>query len=111
MSRPDDPILIVIDKHRQAVADWREASAHAAGLEDTLPPEKRRSYIFAGEGVTVISGDDPAWITAIRRLYEAGRIADDIALALTRVRPASVAGVAALLLWRAVFIFRRAQLR
>jgi hypothetical protein len=91
-----DPIFTAIDASRGAVAAFREAVNAECNLEGSLPRDKRQSDISAWEE-TIVDGDDPRWLAAIRALAQASEAMDDAALDLLNVAPTTTAGVEALL--------------
>jgi hypothetical protein len=91
-----DPIFAAIEAHRRAVATHDETVGVESALEVGLPADQTRSRIRAWEE-TIVEGDDPRWVAAVRTRWNASELMDDAGIGLLNTEPATVAGVEALL--------------
>jgi hypothetical protein len=90
-----DPIFAVIAAHKLAERAHSDAVLAQSRLEDELPSEKRRSFVYATEE-EIVETDDPRWIAAARAVAEASNHLDDSAMAMLNGRPTTLAGMSAL---------------
>jgi hypothetical protein len=91
-----DPIFAAIEAHRRAVATHDETVGVESALEVGLPADQTRSRVRAWEE-TIVEGDDPRWVAAVRTRWNASELMDDAGIGLLNTEPATVAGVEALL--------------
>jgi hypothetical protein len=91
-----DPIFAAIEAHRRAVATHDETVGTESVLEVGLPADRTRSRVKAWEE-TIVEGDDPRWVAAVRTRWNASELMDDVAIDLLNTQAATVAGVEALL--------------
>jgi len=94
-AQADDPIFAAIERHRAAWAELERRTSVTIRLENILPPDHRKAHHrdepSAGEG------DDPRWTAAMADWSQASDASEDAAAELLTIKPATVAGVAALL--------------
>jgi hypothetical protein len=91
-----DPIFGAIDAHREASAAVLAAVELHDILEAELPVDERRSTISVF-GEQLVETDDWRWVECERAVLLAWKKQDEAALALLSTRPATLAGVRALL--------------
>ena len=91
-----DPIFDAIERHKLAIAAFNDAVNSECELDESLPAERRRSYIHVDER-EIFADDDPRWIAAVETYHDASEAMDDAALVVINVEPTTLAGVAALL--------------
>jgi hypothetical protein len=99
-SQDPDPILQLIDDHKQSIAAIDDLIDVASDLEETLPDDVQKSD-FYGRVLTIVPSDDPRWIDITRRYYEENVKSDQIALQMLSAEPTTLAGAAALLKYAA----------
>jgi hypothetical protein len=95
-SQDPDPIFAAIDAHRAARAVWLGWVYRHSDLEDELPKEVRRSFVHEAEE-EIFDTDDPRWIECEQSVHRTHDEETDAAIGLLDVRPATHAGVVALL--------------
>jgi hypothetical protein len=91
-----DPIFAAIDRANATWAALDQICIEQGELEKLLPQEKRRTENCSSR-LKIERGDDPRWIANQRQWRATSDAYDKRLKDLTRVRPTSVAGVAALL--------------
>ena len=92
-----DPAYAAIAAHNAAYAAFEGACHHVAYLERAIPKDKRREWFEEDRAKGIGADDDPRWTAALNVDRAASATEKRVAWALARVRPASLAGVAALL--------------
>jgi hypothetical protein len=91
-----DPIFAAIEAHRTAIVAHGDAVSAESALEQGLPADRTRSRVRAWEE-TIVEGDDPRWVAAVRTRWNASELMDDAGIDLLNTEPTTVAGVGALL--------------
>jgi hypothetical protein len=94
-----DPIFAAIQRHRDAIKAFRDASDRGDCLD--IPVEKRRTHAIAYADYEIVETDDPRWIAAERECIVALVASEEAQDALLEVAPTTVAGAAALLSYAA----------
>lgn len=94
----DDPIFAVIEAHRAAGASYSAAIEASSRLEDELPAERcKYSWTVWDTEPPANCDDDPRWLACEFEQARAMKAIDDTAAQMVHVRPATLAGCAALL--------------
>jgi hypothetical protein len=93
-----DPIFAAIDSHRAAWAEFLAAIGATSRLEKELPSHKRRWGATVEERQPPRGHkDDPRWIESQLAVLATNDTADEAAMTLLHIEPATLAGVIALL--------------
>jgi hypothetical protein len=92
-----DPAYAAIGGHNAAYAAFESACHHVARMESVIPKDKRREWFDEDRAKGIGTDDDPRWTAALNANRAASATEKQVAWTLTRVRPASLAGMAALL--------------
>jgi hypothetical protein len=79
----NDPILVLIDRHKVAFAEWIEAVNHLSDMEAAIPSELQKGGAYCFE-VEVVKTDDPRWTAANIRYNDIIIKADGIAIEARR---------------------------
>jgi len=91
-----DPTFALIEAHKAAVAEEKEALTQEHELEMAIPKDRRRGETRCFE-VTEVSTDDPRWTAVYHRYNDATVTADEIAMRMLDDAPVTLSGVTALL--------------
>ncbi len=99
-----DPIIVAIEKHRQAWAEYDRMTRMIMDLEEKVPRDRRRRYhVQDRHNAEMIATDDPRWTKAQDDWFAQSEKTDDLATDLLNVAPTTISGVAALLDYVAEF--------
>lgn len=91
-----DPIFAAIDAHRKADSTYVAAVHRNCDLEESIPLKARKSDITCYTR-RIVDTDDPRWIASEIECVETGNAVHRAAWNLVAVKPATFAGVVALL--------------
>jgi hypothetical protein len=91
-----DPIFEAIEAHRLTHLSLYDALRLHSQLEDEIPGDLRKSLISVWEP-KIIETDDPRWIANEHDVHHAHSAEIDAAIELVNVKPATTAGIVALL--------------
>jgi hypothetical protein len=95
-----DPIIAAIAAHRIAYHEHYAAVTRQSLLEDILPDEVTESFITAFDR-KIVKSDDARWIASVKKVDKASDEMDAAAQVMVRLKPTTLAGVAALLRYAA----------
>lgn len=95
-----DPIFAAIAAHRIAYHEHYAAVTRQSLLEDILPDAVTKSFITAFDR-KIVKTDDARWIASVKKVDKASDEMDAAAQVMVRLKPTTLAGVAALLRYAA----------
>ena len=98
-----DPVFAAIAAHKGAYVRLDQSCRHVSRLEGAIPKERRQEWFDEDREQDIGADDDPRWTTALAAQRAAFDAETQAAWVLAHARPASLAGVAALLRYAAEY--------
>jgi hypothetical protein len=98
-----DPVFAAIAAHKAASAALDDACLHMSRLERDIPKERRKEWFDEDRAAGIGADDDPRWTGVLAANRAAFHAETHCAWVLAHVRPASLAGAAALLRYAAEY--------
>ena len=99
-----DPVFAAIAAHKAAYARLDQSCTHLSRMERAIPRERRKEWFDEDRAKGIGADDDPPWTATLAAQRAASDAEAHAAWALAHLRPASLAGAAALLSHAAEFV-------